>query len=147
MESLRGRVFVEADWVQQYLDAWNSHDGSQVAAFMAEDVVYADHAGGAVYHGRDAVRSYVEQTDAFSGDYRFATVSSQADGRRYAIEWEMLGTNTGAAGGFPATGKPYRFPGASIGLLDAEGKIVANSDYWNLAAYLMQVELLPRPEG
>ena len=136
-----------AEWVERYLDAWNSHDGSQVAAFMAEDVTYADHAGGAVYQGREAVRSYVEQTRDFSSDYQFATVSTQADGRRYAIEWEMLGTNTGATGGFPATGKPYRFPGSSIGLLDADGKIILNRDYWNLAAYLVQVGLLQLPEA
>jgi steroid delta-isomerase-like uncharacterized protein len=134
-----------AEWVEQYLDAWNSHDGSQVATFMAAEVTYADHAGGAVYQGRDAVRSYVEQTHDFSSDYRFATVSVQADGRRYAVEWEMLGTNTGAAGGFPATDKPYRFPGASIGLLDADGRIISNSDYWNLAAFLVQVDLLRLP--
>ncbi len=133
------------DWVERYLDAWNSHDGGQVTAFMAEEVTYADHAGGAVYRGRDEVRSYVEQTHDFSSDYRFETVSFQTDGRRFAVEWEMFGTNTGVSGGYPATGKRYRFPGASIGLLDADGNIIASSDYWNLAAYLVQVNLLQLP--
>ncbi len=56
-------------------------------------------------------------TIGFSSDYRFVTVSTRMDGSRYAIEWEMLGTNTEASGGFPATGKPYRIRGASIGEL------------------------------
>ena len=133
------------EWVARYLDAWNSHDGGQVGAFMAEDVTYDDLAQSAVYQGRDAVRAYVEQTHAFSSDYRFELLTAQADGRRYAIEWEMLGTNTGASGGFPATGKPYRFRGASIGVLDDDGSIASNSDYWNLAAYLVQVGLLQLP--
>jgi uncharacterized protein (TIGR02246 family) len=60
-----------ADWVEGYLDAWNSHDGSQVAAFMAEDVKYEDLSSGAVHHGRDGVRAYVEATHEFSSDYRF----------------------------------------------------------------------------
>jgi steroid delta-isomerase-like uncharacterized protein len=136
---------MSADWVDGYLAAWNSHDGSRVAAFMAEDVTYEDLSSGAVYEGRDAVRGYVEQTVAFSGDYRFVTVSTQADGDRYAIEWEMLGTNTGAAGGFPATGKTYRIRGASVGTLRADGTIVVNRDYWNLAAYLVEVGLLQLP--
>lgn len=134
-----------AEWVDRYLDAWNSHDGRQVAAFMAEDVVYDDLASGLVHRGRDAVAAYVEQTVAFSGDYRFVTVSTQADGNRYAIEWEMLGTNTGASGGFPATGRPYRIRGASIGELDGDGRITGNRDYWNLAAYLIEVGLLQPP--
>jgi steroid delta-isomerase-like uncharacterized protein len=136
-----------AEWVDGYLDAWNSHDGRQVAALMAEDVVYDDLASGVVHRGRDAVQAYVEQTVAFSSDYRFVTVSTQADGNRYAIEWEMLGTNTGASGGFPATGKPYRIRGASIGELGADGRIAANRDYWNLAAYLIEVGLLQPPSA
>lgn len=134
-----------AEWVDRYLDAWNSHDGGRVAAFMTEDVVYDDLASGLVHRGRNAVHGYVTQTAAFSSDYRFVTVSTQMDGSRYAIEWEMLGTNTGAAGGFPATGKSYRIRGASIGELDADGKITANRDYWNLAAYLIEVGLLQAP--
>ena len=134
-----------AEWVDGYLDAWNSHDGGQVATFMAEDVVYDDLASGLVHRGRDAVKAYIEQTHAFSSDYRFITVSTRTEGSRYAIEWEMLGTNTGAAGGFPATGKPYRIRGASIGELDADCRIGANRDYWNLAAYLMEVGLFPPP--
>jgi steroid delta-isomerase-like uncharacterized protein len=133
------------DWVDGYLDAWNSHDGSRVASLMAEDVIYDDLASGLVHKGRDAVQAYVEQTGSFSSDYRFVTVSTRIDGSRYAIEWEMLGTNTGAAGGFPATGKPYRIRGSSIGELDSDGKITANRDYWNLAAYLIEVGLLQVP--
>ena len=72
-------------------------------------------------------------------------MSTRTDGSRYAIEWEMLGTNTGASGGFPATGKPYRIRGASIGELDPDGRITANRDYWNLAAYLIEVGLLQVP--
>lgn len=133
------------EWVADYLAAWNSYDGHRVAAFMADDVIYEDLSSGDVHRGRDAVRAYVEATAAFSSDYRFVTVGAQADGKRYAIEWEMLGSNTGAAGGFPATGKPYRIRGASIGELDDGGRIVANRDYWNLAAYLVEVGLLELP--
>ena len=133
------------EWVASYLDAWNSYDGRAVAEFMAEDVTYEDLSSGAVYEGRAAVQAYVEGTRGFSSDYRFVVVSAQADGDRYAIEWEMLGSNTGPSGGFPATGKPYRIRGASIGQLDAGGKIVRNRDYWNLAAYLVEIGLLTLP--
>ena len=134
-----------AEWVDDYLAAWNSYDGEAVAAFMAEDVTYEDLSSGAVYEGRAAVRTYVAGTYGFSSDYRFIVVSAQADGDRYAIEWEMLGSNTGPSGGFPATGKPYRIRGVSIGTVDAGGLIVHNRDYWNLAAYLVEIGLLALP--
>ena len=121
------------------------HDARRVAAFMAEDVIYEDLAQGAVFQGQEGVERYVEQTHQFSSDYRFVTLSFQASGDRYAIEWEMLGTNTGDAGGFPATNKPYRFRGVSVGQLDGDGKVLANHDYWNLADYLSQVGLLELP--
>ena len=136
---------METDWVSGYLDAWNSHDGSQVAAFMAEDVVYEDLSSGDVHRGRVAVQAYVEATHTVSSDYRFVTVTTQAEGDRYAIEWEMLGTNTGGSGGFPATGKPYGIRGASVGQLDADGRIKTNRDYWNLAAFLVEIGLLQLP--
>src|SRR5687768_17300417 len=113
-------------WVQEYLDAWNSHDGNQVAAFMSEDVTYEDLAGGETYHGHAGIIDYVTQTHVWSSDYRFLVVSAQADGDRYAIEWEMLGTNTGVLAGIPPTGKPYRIRGASVGQQDGEAKIASN---------------------
>jgi steroid delta-isomerase-like uncharacterized protein len=135
------------EWVHDYLDAWNSHEGARVAAFMADDVSYEDLAGGATYHGHDEVIGYVAQTHEWSSDYRFVTVTTQqSSGGSYAIEWEMLGTNTGDFGGMPPTGKPYRIRGVSVGQLDDAGKITANRDYFNLVDYLTQVGLF-KPAG
>jgi hypothetical protein len=70
-------------------------------------------------------------------------LSQQVNEDHYAIEWEVAGTNTGALGDLPATNKPYRFRGASIGRLDTDGKIKENRDYYDMAGYLTQVGLLP----
>lgn len=133
------------DWFDRYLDAWNSHDGGQVAAYMAENATYEDLAIGVTHEGRDAIKAFVEEAHEFSSDYRFEPVTKQQSGDQYAAEWEMVGTNTGAAGGMPATNKPYRIRGVSIGQVDANGLIVRNRDYWNMADYLMQVGILPPP--
>ena len=134
-----------ASWMETYLDAWNNHDGSTVAAFMAEDATYEDLALGVIHEGREAIKSFVDEAEEFSKDYAFTSVSEQQSGDRYAMEWEMYGTNTGEAGGIPATNKPYRIRGVSIGRLDAQGKIQQNRDYWNMADYLVQVGILPAP--
>jgi steroid delta-isomerase-like uncharacterized protein len=134
-----------SDWVQQYLEAWNSRDGAAVAGFMTEDVTYEDLALGVTHEGREAITAFVAEAEQFSSDYKFISVSEQASGDRYALEWEMVGTNTGEAGGLPATNKPYRIRGVSIGRLDSAGRIKENRDYWNMTDYLMQVGLMPAP--
>jgi hypothetical protein len=47
----------------------------------------------------------------------------------------------------PCHRQAVSIPGASIRLLDADGNIVANSNCWNLAPYLAQVDLLHLPEA
>jgi steroid delta-isomerase-like uncharacterized protein len=132
-------------WYEHYLDAWNSRDGSQVAGFMADDVTYEDLALGVTHKGAQAVVAFVEETARFSSDYVFTAVGAQADGQHYCLEWEMAGTNDGAAGGVPATNRPYRIRGASVGTRNGDGLIATNRDYWNMADYLAQVGILPPP--
>jgi steroid delta-isomerase-like uncharacterized protein len=129
----------------EYLDAWNSHDAGRVVAFMAEDATYEDLALGRLHKGREEIQGFIAEAEQFSADYRFVPVSAQASPDQYALEWEMVGTNTGAAGPLPATNKPYRVRGCSIGRLDGDGKITENHDYWNLADYLTQVGLFAPP--
>ncbi len=112
---------------------------------MAADVIYEDLAGGAIYRGRDEVADYVAATHVWSDDYRFVIVTAQASGARYAVEWEMLGTNTGELGGIAPTGKPYRIRGVSVGQLNDAGEIASNRDYFNFADYLAQVGLFTYP--
>lgn len=133
------------EWMQEYLDAWNSHDGSKVAEWMVEDATYEDVTLGVVHEGRDAIKRFVEETDHLAGDYHFTAVSVQQTGDRYAAEWEMAGTHTGEVNGVRATHKPFRIRGVSIGQLDAEGKIQQNRDYWNAVDLLTQLGVLPQP--
>lgn len=132
-------------WITAYLDAWNSHDGAQVTAFMADDVAYEDLALGVVRFGREAVADFVRETREFASDYRFTPVSQQQDGNRFAIEWVFSGTNTGTGSGLPATGMPFQIRGASVGEVDPDGRIASIRDYWNIADYLVQVGILTPP--
>jgi steroid delta-isomerase-like uncharacterized protein len=134
-----------SDWVRRYLDAWDSHDPSQVGAFMANDATYEDLPLGVLHEGREAIEAFVGTAHQLSNDYRFTFVSEQQTGNHYAVEWEMAGTNTGELPGLPATNKPFRIRGISVGRLDGDGKIQQNRDYWDLAGYLTQVGILPPP--
>src|SRR4051794_20053685 len=98
-------------WVNGYVDAWNSHDGDQVVALMAEDVTFEDVAAGQTHVGHDAVKAFVAETHQWSSDVVMEVVSAPQSGDRYALEWELSGTNTGAAGGLPATDRHFRIRG------------------------------------
>jgi steroid delta-isomerase-like uncharacterized protein len=87
--------------------------------------------------------SFVEEATRSSSDFRFEEVSLFTAGNEYANEWVMLGTNDRARPGAPATGRSVRVRGASIGRLDASGRIVENRDYYNLAELLTQLGISP----
>ncbi len=48
-------------------------------------------------------------------DIRFTCISAQQSGDQFAFETETHGTNTGAVGGFPATGKAFVLRGVWVG--------------------------------
>lgn len=130
-------------WLDDYWAAWNSKDPSAVGAWFAEGAVYDDVAMGWVFKGPAEVMGAVERTTKMSSDYSFETVSSAEIGDRYVAEWVVSGTHTGAFETIPATGKPYRLRGVSVGRRNEDEKITEHRDYWNVADLLIQIGILP----
>ncbi len=134
-------------WMQGYIDAWNRHSAEDVISFMTPDVVYVDIALGEQHQGHEAVRHFVEQAEAtLSSDYHFEVTNAFATETDYAAEWIMTGTQDRTDGKMPITGKPFRIQGVSVGRLQ-DGKIRENRDYWNMAAFLTQIGLMPQQGG
>jgi steroid delta-isomerase-like uncharacterized protein len=114
---------------------------------MAPDAVYQDIPLGQTHRGVAAIAAFVDGMAAgFSSDYRFEPGPVVATDVAYAAEWVMSGTHDRSDGTLPATGKPYRIAGVSVGRL-RDGKIAENRDYWDMASFLAQVGLLPQPPG
>jgi steroid delta-isomerase-like uncharacterized protein len=136
-----------AEWWKDYLGAWNTRDGSRVAAFMADGAVYEDLALHEKHVGADDIRGFVDRMAVeFSDDYRFEHLTFQQSGDDYAAEWRLSGTHNGAAGMLPATGRQFDIQGVSIGRLEG-GRIKENRDYWDMVTFLTQVGLMAAPEG
>jgi steroid delta-isomerase-like uncharacterized protein len=133
-------------WMQDYLDAWNSHDPAKVLACMTDDVVFDEKGIGERLEGKDAVRAMlVDLTESMSSDYRLDwgdLIISTDD--LWAAEWTMSGTNDreDKARGVPNTGRPFRIQGLSIGR-QRDGQVTEEHLYWNLADYLTQIGVLP----
>jgi steroid delta-isomerase-like uncharacterized protein len=135
------------DWVRRYVEATNRHEPDAVTALMSEDVQVVDTAFGGAFTGREAVAQLLAGMDqGLSSDYSFEVTTVVESGELYAFEWVLSGTHDRAnpALGLPATGKRFTVPGLTIGRRRA-GLIAENRDYWNLAALLTQLGLMPTP--
>lgn len=133
-------------WYDDYLKAWDSHEGQRITSFMTPDVTYSDVALGETHTGAPDVAAWINtMVDEFSTDYAFEKVFAFSSDSVYALEWILKGTNDRGKV-FPATGKPFAIHGVSVGELE-NGLIKRNTDYWSLGEFLMQVGLMPVPEG
>jgi steroid delta-isomerase-like uncharacterized protein len=119
-------AIADRDFFDGYLEVWNAHDPEAVAGYMADNAIYEDVALGRLLHGPSEIAAFVEEATRVSSDFRFEEVSLFTAGRDYANEWIMTGTNDREAQGVPATGRSFRVRGASVGKLDARGRIVEN---------------------
>lgn len=134
-------------WLLDYVDACNRHDPAAIVAQMTPDVLVVDTSFGGEHSGRDAVQKLLEGMDAgMSSDFRFTPKKLVENDGDFAFEWDLSGTHDRAnpESGRPATGKSFTVHGLTIGHR-RYGLISENRDYWNLAAFLMQVGVLPMP--
>jgi hypothetical protein len=140
---------MDAVWLDRYLETWIRHrqagspDGADelvaLLGFMAADVVYED-VPTVSFNGHDGVADMCTGAHSMSSDMTFEIVSRQCDGsERYAFESVGRGTNDGAMGPIPATGKSFELRGASIGTVNAAGLVQIHRDYWDLAGFLGQL--------
>jgi len=134
-------------WFDAYLDALNAHDIPAVLEFMSDDVVYTDMAVGERMEGRATTGDFLgRMATNVSTDYRFDNEQVLIDGESFALVWTMSGTKDRGHERVPATGRRFGVPGVSIGRL-RDGKVVEQRDYWNMAGFLVQVGLMPAPQG
>ena len=141
-------------WIEEYFTAWARHaqasdpisgiaDRMHMLGFMDPDIRYEDVPTAQVFSGHDGVIKMGAQALLMANDIRFTCISAQQSGDQFAFETETHGTNTGAVGAFPATGKPFILRAVSVGRRTAQGKVISHKDYWDLAGYLRQIGLMP----
>ncbi len=134
------------EFFQTYLDAWNSGEGDALVACFTEDAAYTDIAVGQTFRGPNEIRQFQADTFHAFPDFRIDLSQVIVDGTgSYALDWTMSGTHLGDRPGLPSTGKPFSLPAASVGLR-LDGLITRNTDYWNMASFLIQVGILPLPD-
>lgn len=132
------------------VDAWvaalNAHDPDAAADCFTPDGVFVNMGSGERHEGREAIRADHATLFAAWSEIVVKKGPYLVDGDRFAGEWTMSGVHTGDLPGLPATTKPFRISGAGVGEV-RDGRIARVSEYWNMAEFLIQVGVMPPPEG
>jgi hypothetical protein len=144
---------MDSSWLDHYTSASVLHplagsaEGASALAqlldFMSESVRYEDVPSGNLGVGHEGIKEMSEATHQWSSDLAFKVLTRQTNGSLYAFEFETTGTNTGALGSTPATGRPFVLRGVSVGTVSSDGHVVEHRDYWDLSSFLSQIGALP----
>ena len=128
--------------LMDYVAAWNSGDAEKVASFLTDDCVFENLGGEHVHRGKEGVKAWATGVLASIPDFKLEVKSLFVAGDWVGCEWVETGTQTGAMGNQPPTGKSFSVRGASILELQ-EGKIRRETLYWDSATFLRQLGLTP----
>jgi steroid delta-isomerase-like uncharacterized protein len=125
-----------------WTDAWNSHDGAQVAALFTDDALYEDLAFDLISNGVAEIEAFANGLFTAIGDLKIELTSGFEVGDWAGAEWVFSGIDQGVFPDRPPSGNTFAVRGATIFELQ-EGKIRRNSDYYNLVHVQQQLGVLP----
>jgi steroid delta-isomerase-like uncharacterized protein len=126
--------------LERYYGAFNAQDMETFLGLLTEDVVHDVNQGGREI-GREAFAAFM---NTMNRSYREQIVDlvilTEPSGTRAAAEFTVLGTYLATDEGLPpARGQTYRLPaGAFFEIRD--GRVARVSNYYNLQAWLAQVQ-------
>lgn len=119
--------------LDDYLAAWNRHDGAAAAAFFADDVVAFDALRGNLSNGRNEVRTnvvdmYLRAVPDLQWSLRGEPVVSE---QGFSYEWTLAGTNMGDWTSYlRGRGQKLNFKGITI-VRVKDGKITYQANYFD----------------
>ena len=128
-------------------EAWNAHDADGVAACFAEDAVLYDVGLPQPLRGRAAIRDSVAGYLAAFSDLHADMGEPIVSGNRSAQEWKVSGTNDGELLGIAPTGKRATTYGCGTAEFGEDGLIHRGGNYWNTAALMQQLGVMPVAAG
>lgn len=128
--------------------AFNRRDWDAVIRDMAPDVEYVDHPRGMTVKGAAQFVDYLRSgwVTAFS-DAAVTNVRYTEAPQRSVAQFDGTGTNDGALGPLPATGRAMNMPFCEVMGYDGGGRIVRGELYYDQVSMLVQLGHMPPPEG
>lgn len=128
-----------------YYDAFNRRELDRATELVTGDLEWINHPLGAVYHGPEGFRRFLQSYAEAFPDSRVEIGSVVADGDRVVVEFTARGTQTGPlavpGGEIPATRRSIEVPLCEV-LEVRGGRIARGRSYWDSASMLRQLGVL-----
>ena len=126
--------------IHAYYRAFNARDYTSMLSLLSDDVVH-DVNEGEREVGRDRFVAFLERMDkAYRETVADLVVMGDDAAARFAAEFTVLGRYLQSEPGLPeASGQSYRLPAGGFFEVD-EGRITRVTTYYNLRAWLKQVD-------
>ena len=130
----------DAAIAEKWIAAWNSHSPDKMTTLFTDDILYEDVAFGEVSNGVAEVRKFATSEFEAIPDLELKLLRANVHDGHGTIEWTFNGTDKGVFN----TGKKFSVRGVSV--IDVrDGKISRNLDFYDSAAIMRQVGVLPTP--
>jgi predicted ester cyclase len=127
-------------------DIWNGRRLDLIDEFYAPDYVVDYRPYAPLREGRDAVREMVERAWETMPDYHEEMLAVLVDGDRVAVHLRISGTQLGAWGPIPPTGRRLEFEEMLLLTFDADGRVVHQRGIVDNLAGLRQAGVIPSPQ-
>ncbi len=130
--------------LDNYIEAWSTHDIKKIDAFYAQDVIWYDLSYDYTTKGKKNVSKAI--TDAFLAYVPDMYWGKSGDvfisGDTIIYEWVYGGTFNGKFEGQTVKNKKFEIKGLSTTRINKEGKIVSHKDYYDLFGFKKQLGLI-----
>ena len=129
---------------RKWIDAVNRKDVAAFAALYAPNAILRDPQYPQPLEGRDAIQKDISEFLQGFPDMQAELRTVVGSDDSYAVQGHFAGTHNGVlvtpAGQIPPSGKRLEFAGAGFYRLDAQGRILEEHRYYDLTAFLAQLE-------
>jgi steroid delta-isomerase-like uncharacterized protein len=138
-------------FVQEWTDAWNSHEADRLLALMTDDIVYDDSAWPRQMRGHADVREFLKQAWTGLPDMRFEETEGSfphPTEPKAMFYWRGTATHTGPIDppGLKPTGRSVEFEGADFHEY-RDGKVCRLRIVFDMADVMRQLGVLPQAGG
>lgn len=126
-------------------EVWNGRRLDVIEELYAPDFVADYRPYAPLRKGHDSVREMVERAYATMPDYHEELLDVLIDGDRAAVHLRISGTQDGAWGPVPATGRRLEFDEILLLTFDQQGRVVHQRGIVDNLAGLRQAGVMPTP--
>lgn len=129
-------------FVNDLMDAWNSHDLDRAAEFYSTDYSGVDISQAAPHSGKEGIRRMIGMYLQAFPDFEIQSEETIAETNRLVVVWKAQGTHQGKLMNIPPTGRKIAARGVTV--ITVENGLVKHALYfWDVAGLLRDIGLLP----